>query len=187
LEIHKVGDFLYQIGQSSSSGEEKLMKGIAESSTSCDDHRGRLALWDVQVLGKIKIHMWRLVENGLAFGTELSPRRIKDGVFCLACGRTEDLVHRFWTCPHFVSAWTYLADLTGFVAQTLSKRLSCHSELKGWFLDWIGKAQADKLSWFFMMTSGMPVRCYGLSLLCFFYHHRIRVYVIGFFRKINNN
>jgi hypothetical protein len=47
-----------------------------------------------QVPGKIKVHMWRLIENGLAVGTKLSYRRIKDGVVCLACGRTEDLVHR---------------------------------------------------------------------------------------------
>jgi hypothetical protein len=116
-----------------------------------DDHRGRLALWDVQVPGKVKIHMWRLVENGLAVGTELSRRSIKDGVICLVCGRPENLVHRFWTCPHSVSAWASLADLTGFHAPTPPKRLRCHSELKGWLLDWIGKAPADKLSWFCML------------------------------------
>jgi hypothetical protein len=130
---------------------KKLKKGNAESSNSSDDHRGRLALWDVQVPGKVKIHMWRLVENGLAVGTELSRRSIKDGVICLVCGRTENLVHRFWTCPHSVSAWAFLADLTGFHAPTPPKRLKCHSELKGWLLDWIGKAPADKLLWFFML------------------------------------
>jgi hypothetical protein len=52
------------------------------------------------VPGKIKVHMWRLIENGLAVGTELKHQKIKDGVTCLACGRSENLVHHFWSCPH---------------------------------------------------------------------------------------
>jgi hypothetical protein len=74
---------------------KSLKRATASSSVSCDEHKGRLALWDAEVPGKVKVHVWRLVENGLAVGTELSRRKIKDGVVCLACGRTEDLVHRF--------------------------------------------------------------------------------------------
>jgi hypothetical protein len=103
------------------------------------------------VPGKVKVHVWRLVENGLAIGTELSRRKIKDGIVCLACGRTEDLVHRFWTCPHSASTWLYRRDQTDFSAPTPPKKLLCHAELKGWLLDWIGKAKADHLSWMFMV------------------------------------
>jgi hypothetical protein len=74
--------------------------GAAESSRSVEKHKGWLALWAAQVPGKIKVHMWRLIENGLAVGSELSHRKIKDGVVCLVCGRTESLIHRFWTCHH---------------------------------------------------------------------------------------
>ena len=63
-------------------------------------HKGYLALWDTNAPAKAKIHMWRMVRNGLAVGAELHRRRIKPGVFCVACGREETVLHRFWTCQH---------------------------------------------------------------------------------------
>jgi hypothetical protein len=33
--------------------------------------------------------------------------------------------------------------------------LRCHSELKGWLLDWIGKATDDQVAWFSMMIYNM--------------------------------
>jgi hypothetical protein len=87
----------------------------------------------------------------VAVGTELSRRKIKDGIMCLAC-RNEELVHRFWTCPHSASAWDALSDLIGFKSPPPPKTLRCHSELKGWLLDWIGKAKDDELGWFCMMV-----------------------------------
>jgi hypothetical protein len=131
---------------------KKLARGHAESSGGFSDHKGRLALYEAQVPGKIKVHMWRLIKNGLAVGTELSHRRNKDSVVCLACGRTEDLVYPFWVCPHSISAWSYLAEITGFSAPSLPKKLAHHSDLKGWLLDWIGKASADHVAWFFTLT-----------------------------------
>jgi ribonuclease HI len=131
---------------------KRLAGGRAESSGGFSDHKGRMALWEAQVPGKIKVHMWRLMENGLAVGTELARRRIKDGIVCLACGRTEDLVHRFWVCPHSISAWSYLTELTGFTAPPPPKRLVHHSDLKGWLLDWIGKANVDQAAWFLTMS-----------------------------------
>jgi hypothetical protein len=54
--------------------------GAAESSRSCTHHKGWLSLWDANILVKSKVHFWRLIENGLAIGTELAHRRIKDGI-----------------------------------------------------------------------------------------------------------
>jgi ribonuclease HI len=130
---------------------KKFKQGLVGGSGSCENHRGRLAIWAAHVPGKVRVHVWRLVENGLAVGTELSRRKIKDGIVCLACGRTEDLVHRFWSCPHSASTWFALSDLTGFKTPMPPTNLRCHSELKGWLLDWIGKAKDDELSWFCMM------------------------------------
>ena len=42
----------------------------------------------------------RLIENGLVIGTELCHRKIKDEIVYLACSRTENSVHIYWTCPH---------------------------------------------------------------------------------------
>jgi hypothetical protein len=73
------------------------------------------------------------------------------GVLCLACGRTENLVHRFWTCPHSMSAWLALSELNQFQMETPLNKLRCHVELKGWLLDWIGKASSDQVSWMITM------------------------------------
>jgi hypothetical protein len=109
--------------------------GSVEASNSTREHKGWLDLWDVQVPGKTKVHMWRLVENGLAVGIELSHRKIKDGVVCLACGRTESLIHCFWSCPHSASAWSFLKEYTGLECEMPLRRLACHADLKGWLLD----------------------------------------------------
>jgi hypothetical protein len=89
--------------------------------------------------------MWRLVENGLAVGIELSHRKIKDGVVCLACGKTESLIHCFWSCPHSASAWSFLKEYTGLECEMPPRRLACHADLKGWLLDWIGKGHQKEL------------------------------------------
>lgn len=34
-------------------------------------HRGYMALWDTNAPAKAKIHMWRMIRNGLAVGAEL--------------------------------------------------------------------------------------------------------------------
>jgi hypothetical protein len=108
-------------------------------------------LWAAHVPGKTKVHVWRLVENGLAVGTKLSHRRIKDGIIYLACNRTESLVHCFLTCPHLAMACSLLAKHTSINWEPPPKRLACHAELKGWLLNWIGKSSADQTSWFFTM------------------------------------
>jgi hypothetical protein len=49
----------------------KLRTGRSESSSSVDEHRVWLALWGAKIPGKIKVHIWRLICNGLAVGYEL--------------------------------------------------------------------------------------------------------------------
>jgi hypothetical protein len=63
--------------------------GRAGPSISTDDHRGWLNLWAADVPGKVKIHVWRLIKNGLAVGDELHRRNIKHGVRCVACYQDE--------------------------------------------------------------------------------------------------
>jgi hypothetical protein len=53
--------------------------GRAGPSISTDDHRGWLNLWAADVPGKVNIHLWRLINNGLAVGDELHRRNIKHG------------------------------------------------------------------------------------------------------------
>jgi hypothetical protein len=88
--------------------------GMVGSSTNIDEHQGWLALWSANVPGKVQVHCWRLVQNGLAVGSELERRRIKAGVKCIVCNREETLRHRFWECAHAISVWEELRLHTGF-------------------------------------------------------------------------
>jgi hypothetical protein len=84
-------------------------------------------------------------------GIELHHQKIKDGIVYLACGREESLVHHFWSCPHSVAAWNALTEHVNVSLGQPPKVLWCHSELKGWILDWIGKSNDDKRAWFITM------------------------------------
>jgi hypothetical protein len=86
--------------------------GRAGPSISTDDHRGWLNLWAADVPGKVKIHVWRLIKNGLAVGDELHRRNIKHWVRCAACYRDESMLHRFWKCPHSMQTWEDVMSLT---------------------------------------------------------------------------
>jgi hypothetical protein len=92
---------------------KKCRMGKASSSLSLDEHRGWLALWATEVLGKGKIHVWRLIKNGLAVGRELARWNIKQGVRCIMCNREESLIHRFWQCPHAHTTWNLIREQTG--------------------------------------------------------------------------
>ena len=48
--------------------QKRLRSGRPESSSSVVDHKSWLSLWDTVAPGKVKIHMWRLIRNGLAVG-----------------------------------------------------------------------------------------------------------------------
>ena len=80
----------------------KLKTGRPESTSSVNRHQGYLGLWDTSAPNKAKIHMWRVIRNGLAVGAGQLRRRIKPGVLCAMCGREETIMHRFWSCQHSV-------------------------------------------------------------------------------------
>jgi hypothetical protein len=46
------------------------------SLSSCEKHKGWLALWAADVPNRIKVHCWRLLKNGLGVGDELQRRKI---------------------------------------------------------------------------------------------------------------
>jgi hypothetical protein len=104
------------------------------SSSSTDEHKGWLALWDSDVPGKAKIHVWRLIKNGLAVGDELQRRRIKEGIKCIVCNRDESLL------PILA-----LSSLGGNMGSSKGGNWSAmcspnslvrrHSDLHGWVLD----------------------------------------------------
>lgn len=118
----------------------KNMADVAEGSSSVATHRGWLELWNTDIPGKVKIHNWRMIRNGLAVGEELSYRRIKAGVFCTACGRDESVLHRFWRCPHSAYIWKRLGETQGLCAPAPPVFVQSPHEMKNWFLDWLGQA-----------------------------------------------
>ena len=80
--------------------QNRARSGGQGSSSTVNQHKSWMAVRDTSAPGKAKIHMWRLLRNGLAVGHELQRRKIKAGVVCTTCGRDETIYHRFWGCPH---------------------------------------------------------------------------------------
>jgi hypothetical protein len=124
---------------------KRLQAGKPGTSSNCDEHKGWLSLWAADVPNKVKIHCWRLMKNGLAVGAELSRRKIKQGILCIACNREETLKHRFWECPQAKRVWELVSDLSGLPLTPLPNFLRQQSELRIWMLDWFGRLDAREL------------------------------------------
>jgi hypothetical protein len=120
--------------------------GSASLSSSLEDHRGWLALWAANVPGKAKIHVWRLIQNGLAVGDELQRRRIKIGVRCIVCDREETLMHRFWECAHSAETWELARRQSGLRLSRPRGYMRCHRDLQGWLLHWFGSLKEDEIN-----------------------------------------
>lgn len=106
---------------------------------------------------KVKVHSWRLMRNGLAVGSELSRRKIKPGIWCVACGREESLAHRFWMCPHSQCFWKDLSERRGSPASYPPGDTQSSVEVGRWLAQWISKAGDKQRE---MMMQGV----YGLWL-----------------------
>lgn len=118
--------------------------GQPASSSSVNKHKAFLTLWDTNAPGKVKVHFWRLLQNGLAVGAELHRRRIKGGVFCPACGREETIQHRFWSCPHSRLFWTLLQSDSGCAMASPPVCVESHRDLHRWLLDWLTGAKDEE-------------------------------------------
>jgi hypothetical protein len=125
--------------------QKKLKAGGVESSNSVEAHRGWLELWNANVPGKVKVHVWRLLKNGLALGAELQRRKIKEGVLCVACGREETALHCFWQCPHAQFLWKNSCDLTGTLISQPPADVHNQRDLLNWMLEWFSSAQSGEI------------------------------------------
>lgn len=56
-------------------------------------------LWSLNILGKIKIHIWRLVNNLVPHFDNLARRTLRVKVSCPLCkAELEDSDHLLWSC-----------------------------------------------------------------------------------------
>lgn len=122
----------------------RARSGQPEPSSSAAMHKGYLSLWDTNAPGKVKIHMWRMIHNGLAVGAELHRRRIKPGVFCVVCAREETMMHRFWGCQHSIMFWDKLRKQVRLSLDAPPSHLHSQRGLASWLLDWFARASGDE-------------------------------------------
>jgi hypothetical protein len=125
--------------------QKKTKAGGVESSNSVEAHRGWLELWNANVPGKVKVHVWRLLKNGLALGAELQRRKIKEGVVCVACGWEETALHHFWHCPHSHFLWKTVGDLTGSMPPLPPANVQNQRDMLNWMLEWFSSAQNEEI------------------------------------------
>jgi hypothetical protein len=125
--------------------QKKIKAGGVESSNSVEAHRGWLELWNTNVPGKVKVHVWRLLKNGLGLGAELQRRKIKEEVMCVACGWEETALHRFWQCPHSQFLWKTVGDLTGTRTPLPPANVHNQRDMLNWMLEWFSSAQNEEI------------------------------------------
>ena len=111
---------------------KKAKTGSPGSSSSIASHKAWMSLWDTVAPGRMKIHTWRLIRNGLAVGSELHRRKIKPGVFCPVCGREETNIHRFWRCPHSAKFWTLVCSELGTLVAIPPDAVHSQGALSHW-------------------------------------------------------
>jgi hypothetical protein len=85
------------------------------------------------------------MKNGLALGAELLRRRIKGGVFCVACGREETALHRFWHCNHSQQIWRHFRLLTGAVEASPPNNVHNQRDLMNWMLEWFASVKDSEM------------------------------------------
>jgi hypothetical protein len=76
----KTGIFSVKLAYHLAVHRKKIRKGWKESSRSCDQQKGWLAMWGTNMPRKVKVHFRRLIENVLVVGKELKHRCIKDSI-----------------------------------------------------------------------------------------------------------
>lgn len=121
----------YYLGMST----KMASKAMASSSNPVAEHKSWMELWATDVPNKMKIHAWRMITNGLAVGVELHRRRVKQGVFCIACGREETILHRFWRCPHSAMFWKLLQEQVEGPLAGPPKHIESVDGMRAWILE----------------------------------------------------
>ena len=80
----------------------------------------------------------------VAVGSELQRRHVKPGVFCIACGREETIIHRMWRCPHSLLFWKSLSKAVETPMPMLPKYVEGVQNMRSWILGWLASAPAEE-------------------------------------------
>jgi hypothetical protein len=75
------------------------------------------------------------MQKGVAVGSQLQKRHIKDGVKCIFCAREESTIHRFWTCPYSRDVWREVEMACGNKLPRPSDDRQTAWTIKWWMLD----------------------------------------------------
>ena len=140
----KNGDFSVRSAYHLCMSQKRARSGRPESSSTVVDHKSWLCLWDTVAPGKVKTHMWRVIRNGIAVGSELQRRKIKPGAFCVACGREETIYHIFWCCYHSVKFWKIMHSEMGVPVAIPPESCSPQGALSRWLMSWFAEASDDE-------------------------------------------
>ena len=140
-EEMKNGQFLVRSAYHLKMQQKDIHSGGRGCSNSVEAHKGWLALWGANVPGKVKVHVWRLLKNGLVLGAELQRRKIKLGIVCIACGREETALHRCWHCPHAQQFWMHVNDSADCCTPLPPANVHDQRDIMHWMLDWFTGAK----------------------------------------------
>ncbi|KAH1032431.1 hypothetical protein J1N35_044605 [Gossypium stocksii] len=102
----------------------KLTKNFTSISPNADVYRDFYkSLWGTYILAKIKIHIWRLMNDLLPHYCNLKRRSLRVEAVCLLCKvDLEDSGHLLWSCSILQSVWaSFQIKIPGFEEQSGGK------------------------------------------------------------------
>lgn len=90
------------------------------------------ALWKINAPGKMKINLWRAVQDCLPTGFQLRRRHIDSNDGYVFCNRDDTLEHVFLSCPFASSVWQEIKQRYDI---KLKRRGIMH--LRNWIFDFL--------------------------------------------------
>ncbi|XP_048615698.1 uncharacterized protein LOC125588410 [Brassica napus] len=96
-----------------------------------DDFNWFKSVWNTQLLHKIQIFLWKVLQNAIPTGENLQKRRVLTNTTCVRCGVQETTLHLFFHCEFTKQVWNFAPWSSRFDADEATSfgselQPSCH-------------------------------------------------------------
>ncbi|XP_010431090.1 PREDICTED: uncharacterized protein LOC104715377 [Camelina sativa] len=77
-------------------------------------------IWSIKASQKVKLLMWKIVQQAIPVGSNLTHCNISGNVNCPHCTKIESELHMFFTCPFATQVWDLAPFSIDFVPQLIT-------------------------------------------------------------------
>lgn len=122
----------YNLARSNTFLASQCNNGRGLPSSLLESQKSWKALWKINAPGKMKINLWRAVQDCLPTGFQLRRRHIDSNDGYVFCNRDDTLEHVFLSCPFASSVWQEIKQRYDI---KLKRRGIMH--LRNWIFDFL--------------------------------------------------